>query len=250
MRNQVNEVTVGIGGTYNFAGYEWLVLEVQEGKALLLSKYVLREREYHAFESVTWETSDMRNYLNNEFYDSFAEPDKARIAETKVINNNNPWFGTEGGNDTTDKIFLLSLEEVVKYFGDSGQLANLSYPDKWGFSDRYDEARATTNIRGQISSWWLRSPGHYPLPGRYSYGTKNVAIWFNGKVHVYGDDVDRWLGGARPALWININNYDITSNTHMCNDNCGYRLELNLGMKNAITPVFNELEEWILKEAS
>ena len=36
----------------------------------------------------------------------------------------------------------------------------------------------------------------------------------------------------------------------MCSDDCGYRMELSLGMKNAITPVFDELEEWILKEAS
>ena len=159
--------------SYNFAGYDWLVLEVQGKKALLLSKYVLERRAYHeSSKDIAWEESDIRSYLNGEFYDSFTEQDKAQIVETQVINNDNPWFGTAGGNDTTDKVFLLSLEEVVKYFGDSG-------PGK----------------EHQECSWWLRSPGID------NGDAANVRS--DGFLRTHGRSMTLADCGVRPAMWIN-----------------------------------------------
>ena len=201
--NQINKMKTG--DICHFGEYEWLVLDVQDQKALLLSKYVLEERAYHrASEDIIWEDSDIRSYLNGEFYDGFNETDKARIVETQVINNSNTWCGTKGGNDTTDKVFLLSLEEVVKYFGDSGQLANKKHPDNawWGFSDQYSKARTAVSITitGETSRswWWLRSPG--------SSNTDAVFVSIGGVISVLGGYVDKKNGGVRPAMWININN--------------------------------------------
>ena len=198
MKNQVNEVTVG--DSYHFGGYEWLVLEVQDQKTLLLSKHVLEERAYHRdSEDVTWETSDIRNYLNGKFYDSFNETDKARIAETQVKNSNNPWFSAAGGNNTTDKVFLLSLEEVMKYFGDSGQLADRKRPYNawWGFSDQYSKARKAVSITKETpwSWWWLRCPG--------GSNTDAVIVSIGGVISVLGGYVGKENGGVRPAMWIN-----------------------------------------------
>ena len=70
----------------------------------------------------------MHDYLNGEFYNRFSENEKARIAETRVITNNNPWRqNINGGEDTTDKIFLLSIEEVVEHLGDSSDGTSYSF---------------------------------------------------------------------------------------------------------------------------
>ena len=117
--------SVSAGETITFGGNDWLVLEVSDGKALLLSEGIIEKRPYHrTYADITWKGSDLREYLNGEYYNSFAPEDRERIAETLVTNADNPWFGTPGGNDTTDRIFLLSLDELVQYFGDSGQLGD------------------------------------------------------------------------------------------------------------------------------
>ena len=188
--------------SYNFAGYEWFVLDIdaEAKKALLLSKHVLEEKMYHhVLESVTWETSSIRSYLNGKFYNNFSKTDKARIIETQVINNDNPWFMTGGGNDTTDKVFLLSIDEVVKYFGDSKQLADENHPDNewWGFSDRYNEARATVDTTGHNRCWWLRTPGYYSFWA--------TLVNSNGELYIYGFCVfDIYRGGVRPAMWVSL----------------------------------------------
>lgn len=99
------------------------MLGKQEGRALILSEKVIEKRGYHSQETeITWETCDLRKYLNNEFYNSFSDSDREHIIEVVNNNNDNPWYGTSGGKPTTDRIFLLSIEEVVKYFGNSGML--------------------------------------------------------------------------------------------------------------------------------
>jgi hypothetical protein len=56
-------------------------------------------------------------------------------------------------NDTDDYIFLLSLEEVVKYFGDSGQLLNGNPNYEHGISDEYNGARIAYTLNGSTSEW-------------------------------------------------------------------------------------------------
>jgi hypothetical protein len=212
-------LTAAVGDLIEFGGYEWRVLEVSGGKALLLSEKVLEWRAYqNDGSSATWAQSDMRAYLNGEFYDSFSASDRARIAETYVITDDNPWFYTQamasgddlwvqdaprGGADTYDRIFLLSLEEVARCFGDSGQLAGGNPGSSWYISDRYDSARiaytAVASPWGDPANtswwWWLRSPGY---AGNYAAG-----VYYGGIVYVYGYyAVAR--GGVRPAMWVNL----------------------------------------------
>ena len=92
---------------------------------------------------------------------------RARIIEVATQNPDNPWYGTSGGNPTTDRIFLLSIEEVVKYFGDSGQINNR--PRNPGFDwlkdvflfllgDQYNINRCAVDDNGVVVHWWLHSP--------------------------------------------------------------------------------------------
>ncbi|MDR0197644.1 MAG: DUF6273 domain-containing protein, partial [Oscillospiraceae bacterium] len=90
-----------------------------------------------------------------------------------------------------DYIFLLSLEEVVKYFGDSGQLS--SRPSGAYFiRDEYDKARMVSPWSG----WWLRSTGDERLRAAFVHET--------GEIFVGGSEVYHNEWGVRPAMWITL----------------------------------------------
>jgi hypothetical protein len=192
----MNQKEVTPGGVIVFGGYDWRVLEVKDGAALLLSEAVLGEKPYNEnYGSVTWAACSLRKYLNGDFYGKFDASEKSRITETRMVNDYNPWFGTRGGSDTDDRIFLLSVDETVKYFGDSGQMADRKAAQYW-IDDEYNQARVALDARSKASWWWLRSPGYF----------SNYAAYVNndGNVDVNGSPVADAGGGVRPALWLNL----------------------------------------------
>jgi hypothetical protein len=200
----VQMAAVTAGQVIQFGGYDWRVLDVQDGRALLLSDKVLELRPYHnTFTNITWAESDIREYLNGEFYDSFSATDRARIAQITNTNADNPWFGTAGGEDTDDHVFLLSLDELVLYFGDADQLAKPEGEREydWGFEGEHADKRIVKCIDGSCwchsehgHKWLLRSPGDDCI---YVALVDN-----NGDVSVYGVYVDFDFSGIRPALWV------------------------------------------------
>jgi len=180
----------------NFGGYNWLVLEIRDESMLLLSENAVELGKYHdVFEDTTWADSAVRKYLNNSFYNSFNPDEQARILETKVFNHNNPWFGTSGGESTVDKIFLLSIEEALRYFGDSGQLRNPA--KKFFIDDNLNGARKAMYIGDKPTRWFLRTPGSSP--------DFVSVVTIEGKISVTGDFVNRsstdlFDVGIRPAM--------------------------------------------------
>jgi hypothetical protein len=213
------DINYNLGDTVQFGGLNWVVLDIDGSYALVLLEIPIEAgRQFHiGLSSVTWETSDMRHFLNNQFLNRFGGGDVARIRETTVITNDNPWFGTPGGETVTDRIFLLSLEEVVQYFGDSGMLNAGIDPNARGFYEFSGEGHAPTQygifeffLHDQYSAareagarghwWWLRSSGASPMHA--------AAVWVNGELMVAGGFVDDelWNIGAtvRPAMWLNL----------------------------------------------
>ena len=97
---------------------EWIVLDVQEGKSLLLSVYGLDEKPYNTdfSNTVTWEKCTLRSWLNKDFADTaFSTDEKKAILNTTVDNGDkqrNTQWNSYGGNTTQDQIFLLSYSEV------------------------------------------------------------------------------------------------------------------------------------------
>ena len=186
-----------VGEGLEFAGIEWQVLYTQDNYVLLLSTYVLGQRRFHGTSrAVSWEASAIRYYLNNDFLRNFSEDELAIIIAKEVINNENPWHGTDGGEPTVDKVFLLSIEEMIKYFGDSGQLADRRHPSNTATSvyDIYDELRLAYDLETGFEWWyWLRTVGE----------TTNRAAFIGacGRIGIRGVDVTN-EGGVRPALWI------------------------------------------------
>lgn len=101
---------------------EWLVLARDGNKALLISRYGLDAQPYNKDNtSVTWETCTLRTWLNGMFYNkAFSSAEQAAILTTNVDNSKSQCYSgwnTSGGNNTQDKVFLLSYAEASKYFG-------------------------------------------------------------------------------------------------------------------------------------
>ncbi|PIQ20369.1 MAG: hypothetical protein COW65_15405, partial [Cytophagales bacterium CG18_big_fil_WC_8_21_14_2_50_42_9] len=141
------------GDILPFGNFKWQVLDIKDGKTLIITEGIIELRWYHKeFIEITWADCEIRAYLNNEFYKVFNQDEKARIIPTVNSNYDNPWFKTKGGIDTTDRIFLLSLEEVCKHFGDSRENLKNKASQKWQIEDE-------NNIKRQAKfednfHWW------------------------------------------------------------------------------------------------
>ncbi|MCR5135930.1 MAG: DUF6273 domain-containing protein [Oscillospiraceae bacterium] len=197
---------------------EWLVLAKQGSRALVVSRYALESKAYNDERvDITWETCTLRSWLNSTFLNTaFTASEQSRIPTVTVVNNDNTKFGTEGGNNTQDKVFLLSISEVEQYFSSESKRVYDSedpddywvyWPDRmcaptayvytqWGCTSWEDWLNSWYEGNTEIWGcwWWLRSPG----------GDQDSAAGVDGGGYLddFGDYGDG--GGVRPALWINL----------------------------------------------
>jgi hypothetical protein len=177
---------------------KWRVLEVKDGKALLISEFLLDAHPYNKeFKEITWENSSIRHWLNNEFInEAFTQSEQNKINLTYIYNNDNVQYGTKGGNNTQDKIFLLSLDEVNKYLPNEKQRAIkvTTYAKKRGTKVCDDDSCRIHSYYGS-GFWWLRSPGKNQCNAELVLDNGNIIDLF---------DVDYDGSAVRPALWINL----------------------------------------------
>jgi len=203
MAEQTNEYTVG--SIVTLGSYEqdndlsngkepvdWIVLEADGEKAFLISEYCLDAHAYNKdFVKMTWERCTLRTWLNNEFMNElFTAEEQAKILSTDVVNDNNPDYGTYGGNDTVDKIYLLSYDEVFRYFPtDKSRQAK---PTAYAIANG-----AYVNDTTGNTWWWLRTAGVRRIDA--------CGVRQDGRVSGYGSrDVYRPSGTVRPVLWVSI----------------------------------------------
>jgi hypothetical protein len=198
-----------IGDKIVFDKYEWRVLDIQNNTALILTEYIIEQRAYHnAYKDITWADCALRKYLNNEFYDTFTAADKSRIIPVINKNPDNQWYGSKGGADTQDSIFLLSLEEVTcQYFGDSSsKLYSPGNNQRYWFQrkDENNSKRITINKNDKwYHWWWLRSPGRVNVKAVYIHPDGNIGI--QGNNILKGNIAEgECKGGVRPALWLKL----------------------------------------------
>ncbi|MCM1244859.1 MAG: DUF6273 domain-containing protein [Roseburia sp.] len=181
---------------------KWRVLSVNGDDAFLLADQNLDVQRYNdTYTSITWETCTMRSWLNSSFLNkAFTASEQAAIKNTTVVNEDNSSYGTEGGNNTTDKVYLLSLSEVLNpSYGftsttgstDTRKAVNTAYVAAGGeINSSYMSSAGSTDY------WWLRSPGHY------SDNASHVDS--DGDVIENGNSVDYDHVAARPALHLNL----------------------------------------------
>lgn len=198
-----------VGDKIVFGSCDWQVLDIKKDRALIITECIIEQRPYHeAYIDTTWADCSLRKYLNGEFYDAFSTVDKSRIIPVLNENPNNQWYGTNGGADTRDSIFLLNLDEVCRYFGDSTEkLYNKGKNQRYWF-ERKDENNSKRLARLQGSEWcwwwWLRSPGRVNIKATYIWGTDGT-IGIQGNNILKGNISDgKCTGGVRPALWLEL----------------------------------------------
>lgn len=203
---------------------KWRVLSNAGGQLFLLSDQNLEVFQYHTErENVTWETSTIRSWLNgydasantggsngidytgdNFLNTAFSAKEQTAIAKTKVVNDDNDETGADipidAGDDTTDRIFLLSLTETYnkKYFPNYCFSTNTAYVadgGKFGYS-MYGV--------GESDWWWLRSPG--------SDQSRAAFIeWEDGTSVTDGNPVNNESTAVRPAFNLNLSSVLFTS---------------------------------------
>ncbi len=173
---------------------EWRVLEVSNDKALLITKDAIDCKPYNnKRRGITWEECSLRQWLNNEFINqAFSKKEQIEIILTNISNPRNPYLGTWGGNNTQDKIFLLSIDEVKKYFKDvkGRECKANNYAKQQGASTSYNKEYL------DHCDWWFRSPG------RPQYCAAFVCD--DGRICAEGCCVETGINAVRPALYINL----------------------------------------------
>ena len=164
---------------------EWLVIAKENGALMLISKYILYCNTYNGSSSknVTWETCSLRTWLNIYFHDNaFNEAEKLKIATTSVVNEDSPAGGL-GGEDTEDKIYLLSFNEVDKY---------LTKDQAKGHFTAYAENQQT--FLKKNGAWWLRTAG--------ANNKRAAFVYQDGGHYSEGGGLDMDNMGVRPVLWV------------------------------------------------
>ena len=195
------KVDVKAGKTIKFGKYEqdgneangpedieWIVLENDGKRVFVVSKYALDNHFYHDAEvAVNWETCELRQWLNNDFYNTaFNDTEKAEVPTVSITNKANTYYNKPAGNNTNDKVFCLSLEEVEKYFGDYNYFEKkyqygynknlLCTPTQYAISKgvycteiteaKYNDESIGTKrfgypsdvVGSRVCEWWLRGP--------------------------------------------------------------------------------------------
>ncbi|MBR1865080.1 MAG: bacterial Ig-like domain-containing protein, partial [Lachnospiraceae bacterium] len=204
---------------------KWRVLSVTGQDAFLVADCNLDVYHYYdSFSDITWEKGLVRSWLNGYGYSSnsrsvdfrkkgfidkaFTDTEKGAIYTTKVVTGNNPGaLNSVGGNDTNDKLFLLSYEEVTNSsYGFASTVSeddakirkNTAYVGAGGI-----EKSNYTNGAGKSGCWWLRSPG--------SFNKNAMYIGEAGYTYIEGMGVDVGYIAICPALHLNLSNSDLWS---------------------------------------
>ena len=204
-------------GTYNAQPAEWDVLDKRDEKALLISHYVFDDyglaghsydqegTDYDSVHDTNWEISEVRLWLNTEFITQlFNARQISIIQETALSNPSSKEFysvywprwqprlwkeNTRPCGDTVDKLFLISWEEFLKYYGP------LEYgdPKAWGSDHFYAPNAKCENPYGYERMWWLRSIG---IDG-------GCVMFIDHDGGVRSSYVSSGIPGVRPAMWVN-----------------------------------------------
>lgn len=193
--------------TYTFGSYEqdgdssngkepieWLVLDRDGDRALLLSKYALDYQSFMPFyepvtEPYTWENCSLRRWLNGTFLNAaFSADEQQRLLTTTVITSPGSLHRENGPVTTEDRVFLLSNTEVYAYF--ASEAATAAEYTAYALSENPWPGNAATP---GPADWWLRTTDGYDHPD---------GVYADGRV---GEGARAYEGEyVRPAIWITV----------------------------------------------
>lgn len=145
---------------------EWRVLENTGDTILLNAVYALECKAYHSnSDATTWETCDLRAWLNGEFYEqNFSEVEKAIMALSRLENPSSERYDVSGGNPTEDYVYILSTQEQKLYY--ASEEAMTAPPTPYALS----KGAATSPGNEDQAFYWLRNPGMTDMSAALFYG--------------------------------------------------------------------------------
>ncbi len=188
---------------------KWRVLSVNGNDAFLLADQNLDAKPYNEKSTdVTWATCTLRTWLNDAFLNTaFTSAEQVAIKNTTVVNDDNPYYDTEGGENTTDKVYLLSIAEASNTaYGFNGEFRTESETREAKNTAYAKECGAYTSTSTEYKGngyWWLRSPGHGSGDAS-SVSSSGFGSDGGGRVNLGHDAV-------RPALHLNLSSSTLWS---------------------------------------
>ena len=183
---------------------EWTVLDVADGKALLLARAALYSSTYYqADKGDLWATSRIRAYLNGDFLrKSFTARERVLILATDVDNSLSQ--GPErnrsaASGNTTDRVFLLSYAEVKRYLPTNrsrrGTHADYLYEGRTATPEKYYMRWYYTEDGYPSVEWWLRGVSWYG-------GEKDTSLVYHSGALTRSDHAV--YHPIRPAMWVSL----------------------------------------------
>ncbi|MCR4593935.1 MAG: DUF6273 domain-containing protein [Clostridiales bacterium] len=164
------------GNVIYFAKTDWYLADRSGDRVLLIKKSSFDltpdMADFDKDKNLTWESSTIRSYLNGDYLkQGFTDGEIRMITSTKLKADKNPIYGTSGGNDTEDRVFLISTEELEKYS---------------------DYINKTTK-----RCWWTRTSG--------AHEGSLVFVDIDKAVLYYGYEMTESDIKVKPAMWIDLN---------------------------------------------
>lgn len=180
---------------------EWMVLDVQEDRVLLVSRQILEDRAFdESGEDRLWNESSLRTWLNDSFFqEAFTEREQASVQLSHLETPGESVHDTELVPATEDRVFLLSIQEVEQYFG-------LAWGSTGHFYDNDVKAQPTAyalsggmETKNQRASWYLRSSG-------WMGDRPFSSVSEDGGITSVSDvgPVEGKVRGVRPAVWVDL----------------------------------------------
>ncbi len=177
-------IVTGVKYQFKVEPIKWRILSEDNGTLFLLSENALDNPAYDTLKLNVYNTSDIRTWLNNDFYNiAFNNAEKQKILTSEVDNSaksmnpyGNPNYFENGVNygareNTFDKVFLLSLEEATNpNYGFNNEYSQRDYTLRAKYATDYAMARGVSFIEGyatqssahgRVNYWWLRSSVAY-----------------------------------------------------------------------------------------
>lgn len=167
----------------------WIVLAREGSQALLMTEQAIACLPFHpVLKGITWKDSALRTWLNSDFIaDAFDESEADAIVTRTVRTPCHPLHGTDGGEDVTDRAFVLSQQEAMQYLPEA--------ESRKALATAASAAKGVWVNKDGHCWWWLRNAGKTASRASVVYSTGDFFFY----------SVHNTESGVRPALWVNLN---------------------------------------------
>lgn len=195
---------------------EWQVLEKKNDKFFLISKNILDCVSFHNDSNlVTWKNSYIRSWLNGYFIETaFNQSQQDYIDNTVIKHKSSEEYDLKEIPDTNDKIFLLHIDEINKYFKSNEERCCIATPyakkqgckyGEWWSRSIHNKVLLTMREEGCIGYNEEFDYIEKMLPSNFLY-VSNIFVCYiskDGRESMLAHRNDKT--GVRPAMWVDVN---------------------------------------------